>query len=322
MSSSESAARIGFVGLGTMGGPMARRLVAAGHAMTVYDIDDEAVVPAVEAGATAAPSAAAAAAEAELFLTSLRRPDQVEQVMVADGAMAALRAGSIWVDLTTNRRELVQELAAGAPPGVAVVDAPVTGAVDGARTGTLTLFLGGEDGPRATVRPVLDHLGLVIECGPLGAGNVVKLVTNQLWFAAAAALGEGLATGMANGVDLATLWRAIRESAGDSFVARHDAPSVFAGHYDPSFPLEFCLKDLDLLAELQGAVDADLPMTDAARRAFTAAAGRYGVRAGELHVARRIEDDAQLSFRLDGAWTAPWEIGDDQPIRSDVAPEP
>jgi len=201
----------------------------------------------------------------------------------------------------------VLELAAAAPEGVAAVDSPVTGAVDGARQGELTLFVGGEPAAVAIARPVLGHLGTVIECGPLGAGNVVKLVTNQLWFAAAAALGEGFAVGVANGVDLKTLWEAVLNSVGDSFVARHDAPSIFAGHYDPSFPLALCVKDLALLADLESSVGADLPVTAAARSAFERAAARYGLDAGEMCVARRIEDDAGMSMRLEGDWTPHWE---------------
>jgi len=211
------------------------------------------------------------------------------------------------VDLTTNSRDLVLELAASAPAGVAVVDSPVTGAVDGARSGKLTLFAGGEPGAVGRVRHVLEHLGTVIECGSLGAGNVVKLVTNQLWFAAAAALGEGLAVGVTNGVELATLWEAILNSVGDSFVARHDAPSIFAGHYDPSFPLALCVKDLALLAELEEKVNARLPMTEASRAAFNGAADRYGLDAGEMCVARRIEEDAGISLHMAGDWIPHWE---------------
>ncbi|MGA9278021.1 NAD-binding protein, partial [Ilumatobacter sp.] len=147
-------------------------------------------------------------------------------------------------------------------------------------------------------------------CGPLGTGNVVKLVTNQLWFVAAAAIGEGFALGMANGVELPVLYEAICDSVGDSFVARHDAPSIFAGHYDPSFSLDLCLKDLGLIDELQQHVSADFVMTDAARAVFSDAGDRYGRDAGELHVARRLEDDAGVDFRLPGDWTPPWEVTD------------
>ncbi|MCY4664792.1 MAG: NAD(P)-dependent oxidoreductase [Acidimicrobiaceae bacterium] len=300
--------RIGFVGLGTMGGPMCRRLATAGYAVTAYDLDDDAVAAAVQHGAVAAPWVQDCVHGADLFITSLPGPPQVEAVMAGDtGALSAMNPGSVWVDLTTNSRELVLDLASAAPDGVAVVDSPVTGAVDGARRGELTLFAGGTAGAVATARPVLEHLGTVIECGALGAGNVVKLVTNQLWFAAAAALGEGFAVGLANGVELHTLWRAILDSVGDSFVARHDAPSIFAGHYDPSFPLALCVKDLGLLADLESNVDADLPMTGAARSAFERAARRYGLDAGEMSVARRIEDDAGMSMRLKGDWTPHWE---------------
>jgi 3-hydroxyisobutyrate dehydrogenase/2-hydroxy-3-oxopropionate reductase len=290
-----------------MGGPMCRRLVGAGYDVVAFDLQPAALAAAVEAGATAAVSVEHCAATADLFLTSLPRPDHVAAVMQQSGALAALRPGSVWVDLTTNRKEFVAELAATAPTGVSVVDSPVTGAVDGARHGRLTLFVGGDEPVVERVRPVLEQLGTVIHCGPLGTGNVVKLVTNQLWFIAAAALGEGFAIGVANGVELGTLWAAIQQSVGDSFVVRHDAPSIFAGHYDPSFSLDLCRKDLGLIHELGGQVSAELPMTDAAIAAFDTAIDRYGAAAAELHVAKRIEDDAQLSFRLDGDWTPPWE---------------
>lgn len=305
---SRSEPTVGFIGLGNMGGPMARRLVNAGHPVHVFDLVPEAVAGLVAAGAKPADSAVAAARGVDFLLTSLPRPDHVESVMAGpEGALAALAPGSVWVDLTTNRAELLSRLAAEAPDGVSVVESPVTGAVDGARSGNLTLFVGGAEADVDRVVPVLEHLGKVIRCGPLGTGNVVKLVTNQLWFVAAAALGEGFAVGLANGVELGTLWEAIRNSVGDSFVARHDAPSIFAGHYDPSFTLGLCVKDLGLLGELQERVGAELPMTDAARGAFVAAADRYGTKAGELHVAKRIEDDAGLSMRLDGDWIPHWE---------------
>ncbi len=297
---------IGFVGLGTMGGPMCRRLLEAGYPVTAFDIDDEALAAAVALGAEAASSAAGCAGAAEVLLTSLPHPHHVESVM-GGGALAALSTGSLWIDLTTNERSLVLRLADQAPAGVTVCDAPVTGAVDGARRGELTLFLGGADADRARATPILEHLGQVVQCGDLGSGNVVKLVTNQLWFVHAAALGEGFALGMANGVELGTLWEAIKASVADSFVARHDAPSIFAGHYDPSFTLDLCLKDLRLIDELTTSVGTDLPMTAAAGRVFADAAARYGVEAGELHVARRIEDDAGLEMRLEGDWVPPWQ---------------
>ena len=299
---------VGFVGLGNMGGPMCRRLVEAGFEVLAFDLDDDALRTAVEAGAVRGASGVQCAASADILLTSLPRPDHVLAVMDGPhGGLAAMKPGSLWIDLTTNSKDVVIALAAAAPDGVDVVDSPVTGAVDGARTGTLTLFIGGDPDPVTRATALLEHLGTVIACGPLGSGNVVKLVTNQLWFIAAAAIGEGFAVGLANGVELGTLWHAIKESVGDSFVVRHDAPSIFAGHYDPSFSLGLCLKDLGLLDALGAAVGAPLPMTNAAHQVFQAAGERYGTDAGELHVAKLIEDDADLSMRLDGEWIPHWE---------------
>ena len=299
---------IGFVGLGNMGGPMCERLVRAGYDVIAYDVNDRALEALVDVGARRAASARDAAATADVFLTSLPKPEHVESVMAGEsGAIGALRGGAVWVDLTTNRIELLERLATSAPTGVQVLDCPVTGAVDGARNGTLTLFIGGDADVVGVVTPILSHLGAVIHCGGRGTGTVVKLVTNQLWFIGAAAIGEGFAVGLANGVELGTLWRSILASVGDSFVARHDAPSIFAGHYDPSFSLGLCLKDLGLIGELSQQVGADLPMTRAAKGAFELAADRYGADAAELHVAKRIEDDAVLSMRLEGDWTPPWE---------------
>lgn len=300
--------RIGFVGLGNMGGPMCLRLLAAGYPVTAFDLNQEALGKTVAAGAKASSSARESAAQAEILLTSLPRPDHVETVMAGEnGALRSLQRGSIWVDLTTNRNELVFRLASEAPDGVSVIDSPATGAVDGARNGKLTLFVGGDQTSFDRIEPVLKNLGMVIHCGKLGTGNVVKLVTNQLWFIAAAAIGEGFATGVANGVELGTLWHAIQNSVGDSFVVRHDAPSIFAGHYDPSFSLDLCLKDLRLIQELNRNVRAAMPMTTAAEGAFALASSRYGSGAAELHVAKRIEDDAGISMRLEGDWVPHWE---------------
>jgi 3-hydroxyisobutyrate dehydrogenase/2-hydroxy-3-oxopropionate reductase len=287
---------------------MCRRLLGAGYQVIAYDLNHDALAAAVEAGAVAGSSAVECAAKADVFLTSLPRPDHVEAVMGGTaGALQSMRSGSVWVDFTTNRKELIQRFAVEAPAGVHVVDSPVTGAVDGARNGKLTLFVGGDPDVVARVADVLHHLGLVIPCGDLGTGNVVKLVTNQLWFVAAAALGEGFAVGMANGVELGTLWHAIKESVGDSFVVRHDAPSIFAGHYDPSFTLDLCRKDLALIGELAANVNSRLLMIEAATAAFGRAIDRYGADAAELHVAKYIEDDSGLSMRLGGEWVPPWE---------------
>ena len=287
-----------------MGGPMCLRLVAAGHRVRAYDLDDDALATVVDAGAVAGSLG-----------SGLRRGCRLPVDVAAHAAPRRGGDGRTWTEPSRPC----------GPVRCGSTSPPTTGSwcwswprrrptawpwsTHRSRAqwtvpdvGPSPCSRAANPDPVAAARDVLGCLGTVIECGPLGTGNVVKLVTNQLWFVTAAALGEGFAVGVANGVDLRTLWDAILNSVGDSFVARHDAPSIFAGHHDPSFPLSLCLKDLGLLAFLESSVGADLPMTAAARRAFEQAAERYGTGAGELCVARRIADDAGVSMRLDGDW--------------------
>ena len=307
MNNNQEKYQLGFIGLGTMGKPMCKRLLEAGYEVVVYDKNPDPVNDLVNQGATAANDPIECGSASQILLTSLPHPHHVETLMLEEGVLASLKPGSIWVDLTTNRKELIESLAHDAPEDVSVIDSPITGAVDGARNGQLTLFAGGQEDVIQEVLPILQNLGRVIICGPLGTGNVVKLVTNQLWFIAAASIGEGFALGMANGVDLSVLWDAIKDSVGDSFVVRHDAPSIFAGHYDPSFSLDLCLKDLNLIQDLSSEVKTELPMTKTANSVFEKAADQYGRDVGEMNVTRMLEDQSGLSFRLEGEWTPPWE---------------
>jgi 3-hydroxyisobutyrate dehydrogenase len=231
--------RLGYVGLGAMGGPMARNLLNAGHDLTVYDLDQAKVEELATSGATPATSAEELARNVDVLFTSLPGPRQAASAMPS--VIDALGPGAIWVDMTSNDRGLVLELARRAQTRqIDVIDAPVTGAIDGARTGNLRIFVGGPEQIVENVRPYLEVLGRIIPCGALGNGNVVKLVTNQIWFINAAAIGEALVLGKKAGVELPVLWEAMKNSVADNFVIRHDAPSIFAGHYDPSFTLDLC----------------------------------------------------------------------------------
>jgi 3-hydroxyisobutyrate dehydrogenase len=250
------------------------------------------------------------ASQCELLITSLPKPDNVLKVMGGDqGAIQALPEGSIWVDMTTNDAELVKSLADTASErSIKVIDAPVTGAVDGARSAALTIFAGGESTVLDQVQPILEAMGSIIRCGPLGTGNAVKLVTNYLWFTHAAVIGEGLMMGKQAGVPLDILWDAIKRSVGDSFVAQHDVPSIFSGHYDPSFTLGLCVKDIGLCENLakQGAVPT--PIGSKVAEQFRLAADTYGEHAAELNVARLIEDEVGTDLRLEGDFALHWEV--------------
>jgi 3-hydroxyisobutyrate dehydrogenase len=298
--------RLGYIGLGSMGGAMARNLAVAGHDLTVYDLDPARVEDLVRSGARPAASGEELAGAVDVLLTSLPGPRQAAAAM--PGLIDALPPGATWVDMTTNDRELVLELARRAQARrIAVLDAPVTGAIDAARTGNLRIFVGGRGPVIEKVRPYLEVLGQIILCGPLGNGNVVKLVTNQIWFIDAAAIGEALVLGKKAGVELPVLWEAMKNSVADNFVTRHDVPSIFAGHYDPSFTLDLCCKDLGLIAAMSEATQTETPMTRQAQDRFEAARSTFGGDQAELLVCKLIEDASGVDLRVDGDWPKHWE---------------
>lgn len=299
--------KIGYIGLGNMGGPMAANLVKSGCDVIVYDLEQTKIDRAIARGATAATSGENVAAQVDILFTSLPEPRHVAATVPA--LIDTMQAGSVWVDLTTNDRNLLLQLAKKASiRGVSTIEAPVTGAVDGARLGKLTFFVGGDKETIERVRPYFEMMGRPVECGPLGSGNVVKLITNQIWFINAAAIGEGLVLGKKAGVDLLVLWEALKNSVGDTFVVRHDVPSIFDGHYDPSFSLDLCCKDLRLLKELGEETGTQMEMTLLAREKFEEARATFGGNSAELLVCKLVEDASETNLRVEGNWTKHWKV--------------
>lgn len=301
--------RIGFIGLGTMGGPAALNLIKGGHDLTVCDLDRNRAEEHLAFGAKWAETPAAAAQAADIVFTMVFGPKQIEQVVGGDdGLRSAMSAGQVWVDMTTNKPAFVRELAASfAEIGVQLIDAPVTGAVDGARTGNMLQFAGGDEATVARIRPVMELMGPLHYMGPSGSGSVTKLASNQLWAIHATAMGEALVMAVKSGVDLSRAWDALKIGASESWCMHHDAPSVFAGHYDPSFTLDLCQKDLGLIVEACDDAGTAAPATRLVCTQFEAAREKYGGDKGELHVVKLEEDNAGVSLRLDGDWIPHWE---------------
>ncbi len=299
--------KIAYIGLGNMGLPMVVNLVRAQCNVGVYDIEQAKIDEAVKAGAVAATDAITLVQQCDILFTSLPQPKHVASVLPP--LLKAMPAGSIWVDLTTNDRDLVLSLAKQANEReISVVEAPLTGAVDGARLGKLTFFVGGNHHAIEAVRPYLEIMGKPIICGALGCGNVVKLVTNQMWFINAAAIGEALVLGKKSGVELSVLWDALKNSVGDSFVTRHDVPSIFDGHYDPSFSLGLCCKDLRLLQQLGEQTQTSMDITKLAQQKFEQAEQQFGGNAAELLVCKLVEEASNTDLRLEGDWQKHWEV--------------
>jgi 3-hydroxyisobutyrate dehydrogenase len=230
-------------------------------------------------------------------------PPQVEAVMLGlNGAFQALRAGSVWIDMSTSTPAAGRIAAEdGTPRGVAVVDAPVAGMVRGAIAGTLQVFAGGDPADVKRVLPVLHAMGdpdRVVHVGPRGAGYAVKLCLNLLWFIHAQASAEVLVLGAKAGVEVGTLRRALVSGPASSVLLERDIDGVFEGDYDESFTLDLVTKDLGLAIDLGRELGVPLELSALVEQLYRRARAIYGDRAGELSTVRMVEDAAGIKLRL------------------------
>ncbi|MGF1597808.1 MAG: NAD(P)-dependent oxidoreductase [Acidimicrobiales bacterium] len=255
--------RLGFIGVGNMGGPMAGHVIGAGHDVGVHDLRPELVDPLVESGGRRATTVAEAADGAEAVLLSLPAPADVEQVVAAAGGLFdLLDRGSTILDLTTSSPTVSRRLAArGAERGISFLDAPVSGGVRGARKGTLAVMVGGPEDVFATYQPVLDTFAAkVVRCGDVGAGNVVKLVNNMLAFISMMGITEGLLLGVKAGVEPAVLQEVIEASSGASFAWPGSTRAILRDRLAPTFTTTLASKDIGLAVSLAEELGVPVPM--------------------------------------------------------------
>jgi 3-hydroxyisobutyrate dehydrogenase len=268
--------RVGFIGLGMMGGSMALNAGAAGFPMAVHDLRREAAEGHLKAGARWAGSAAEAARGADVVFTSLPGPREVESV--ADGLLESMQSGAAWFDLSTNSPTVVRRLHKRfAAKGVAMLDAPVSGGPAGARTRKLALWVGGERAVFDRFRPVLDAIGdQVIHIGDIGAGTVAKLVHNAAGYAMQLALVEVFTMGVKAGVPPLALWAAIRQgSLGRQRSFDRLGERFLRGTYDPpNFALALGHKDMTLATELGREIGVPMRLVNLAQAEMTDALNR------------------------------------------------
>lgn len=283
-------ASIAFIGLGTMGLPIARHLVAAGHDLAAYDLD-RARIEAL--GARSSGSAGDAAREAEYAFVSLPSPVAVEQV--AREIAGSMPAGGVLVDLSTGppvlARQLATELAAA---GLDALDAPVSGGPMGAEAGTLTVMVGGSAGAFGRVEPVLRAFGRPFLVGGPGAGQTAKLCNNLVAGITMAALAEACAIAQREGIEPALLYELLTTSTGDSRVLRTRYPlgGVEAAHpssneFAPLFMLDLIAKDLDLALDLADVAPVAAAALGEYREAQAAGLGRLDYSAVFLDIVER-----------------------------------
>ena len=271
--------RVGFIGLGNMGGPMALNLLKAGHTLIVHDIRRAAAAPHLAQGAKWVDSPQAVARESELVLTSLPGPKDVEAVALGrDGIIHGAVAGTIYADLSTGSPTVMRKLhAAFKAKGVHVLDAPVSGGVIGATRGTLQVMVGGEEAIYNEVKDVLTGIGKVGYMGPIGAGTIAKLVHNMISIATRGLIAEGFTLGVKAGVKPEALLEAIRgASYGQGYMLSHMLPDViFKGDFDTvRFALKLARKDVGLATELAREYDVPMPMAALAEQTLVEALAR------------------------------------------------
>jgi 3-hydroxyisobutyrate dehydrogenase len=271
--------QIGFIGLGTMGASMAANLQKAGYQLVVHDVRRASADPHVGRGATWAGTPRAVAEAADVVLTSLPGPPEVEAVALGDnGLLAGMRKDAVWFDLTTNSPTLVRRLhAAFAARGVHLLDAPVSGGPAGARTGRMALWVGGDEAVFQRHKAVLDAMGDQARyAGPIGAGSVAKLVHNCAGYAIQAALAEVFALGVKGGVEPLALWEAVRTGAvGRRRTFDALADQFLPGKYDPAaFALRLAHKDVSLATQLGRELGVPMRVANLALAEMTEALNR------------------------------------------------
>jgi 3-hydroxyisobutyrate dehydrogenase len=269
--------QIGFLGLGAMGGAMARRLVQHGFAVAGYDVSQARAAAAAKDGVSVAKSAAVAVESADVVLSSLPNPTAVRAAYLgADGAVAAARAGATLVDLSTIDPQTWAEVAEAARArGVEALGAPVSGGPADAGNGKLVFLVGGDAVVLARVRPVLDALASEVHhLGPLAAGHIVKLVNNVMSMCNVAVAAEAMVLGVRAGMDPARLFEVLSTSGGRSHHFLKRFPNVLAGDFTPNFSIALSRKDLSLALKMAESLGVPMLATSTVRQVYEAAAAQ------------------------------------------------
>jgi 2-hydroxy-3-oxopropionate reductase len=256
--------KIGFIGLGIMGKPMAMNLLKAGHSLTVYDIRPESMKDVIAAGAKAGKSAKDVAAQSEIVITMLpNSPDVKKAVLGKDGVLEGAKPGLILIDMSSIAPMVSKEVAAEAQKkGVEMLDAPVSGGEPKAKDGTLAIMVGGKKEVFEKVEDILKAMGSsAVLVGDIGSGNVTKLANQIIVALNIAAMSEAMVLATKSGVDPEKVFQAIRGGLAGSAVLNVKMPLVLDGNFKPGFRIELHIKDLANALDTAHEVGVPVPLT-------------------------------------------------------------
>ena len=295
--------KIGFVGIGNIGRHLATNLISAGFDVTVFDLDSSAVERLVKVGATGASSPSEVASVCETVFTCLPSVKAITQVVTgADGLVHGFRAGSVWIDMSTNDLHELQRLAGVlAEKGVATLEAPVTGGAHNAESATITILVGGDEQIYRNHTSAFAAMGgRVFYIGELGKASIIKVITNMLAFIHIAATAEAYMLAAKGGIDLRLAWEVIKASSGNSFIHETESTTILSGSYDIGFSLDLSCKDLGFATQLGREFDVPLEIATLVEQINMRARDEYGGSAGSPMVAQLLETACGTELRAPG----------------------
>ncbi|MDG1736478.1 MAG: NAD(P)-dependent oxidoreductase [Paracoccaceae bacterium] len=302
--------KVGFIGLGNVGGKLSGSLLRNGVDLTVHDLNEDLVNEYVAKGAKKTSGPAQLMRDCDAVITCLPSPTASDAVM--QQMLPEVTNGKIWMEMSTTDEAEVKRLGAMViERGGAAVDCPVSGGCHRAATGNISIFAGCDRDTFERIAPFLKTMGRrILHTGELGSASVLKVMTNYLATANLITCAEALVTAKAAGMDLNTTYEAIKISSGTSFVHETESQVILNGSRDISFTMDLVKKDIGLFQEVADRAGVPLEMNPLMIKIFDDAISRYGEREWSPNIIKRLEDATGLDITASGF---PDEILDDEP---------
>jgi len=295
--------KIGFIGLGNVGGKLAGSLLRNKFDLTVIDLNDSLVKGFILHGSKVAKSPKELAEKVDLIITCLPSPKICADVMEKkDGVIEGLSKDKIWLEMSTTDDKEVKRIGELVKTKKAIpLDAPVSGGCHRAATGNIAIFVGGERKSFEKILPVLTTMGRqILHTGELGSASILKVITNFLASTHLAALGEAWAVAKKSNLDMKKTFQGIKVSSGNSFVHETESQVILNGSYNINFTMDLVEKDMALFNNLSKKLNIPLEISPLVLNIFKDAQKKYGSRAWSSMVVKRLEDVCKINFRANG----------------------
>jgi len=295
--------KVGFIGLGNVGGKLADSLLRNKFDLTVIDLDSSLTKDFVTKGASSTNSPKELAQKVDIIITCLPSPSVCSEVMESqDGVINGLSKNKIWLEMSTTDESEVKRLGKLViNKGVIPLDGPVSGGCHRAATGNISIFVGGDRPAFEKILPVLKVMGKkILHAGKLGSASILKVITNYLASVNLVSIGEALTVAKKSGMDLKTAYEAIKISSGNSFVHETESQVILNGSYNISFTMDLVVKDMGFFDALSKKHHIPLEVSPVIFNIFKEGQKKYGSRAWSSMIVKRLEDACNINLRAEG----------------------